>query len=80
MALAGRYTIIGDTLAKGSYGVVMAAWDDQASKMVAIKQQRADSVTAGRELNVFNALPAHKNVLAILDVFVSNSSPTQKDR
>ena len=77
MSLADRYTLLGDRLAKGSYGEVWAAWDAETFKVVAIKRQRAGSNTALKERNGFNALPGHQNVLAILHAFVSQQNETR---
>ena len=80
MALDGRYTLLGDRLAKGSYGEVWVAWDEQTSKVVAIKRQRSDSSTAGRELNAYHVLPNHPNVLALLHTFVALGAARKEGR
>jgi serine/threonine protein kinase len=80
MALDGRYTLLGDRLAKGSYGEVWVAWDEQTSKVVAIKRQRSDSSTAGRELNAYHSLPNHPNVLALLHTFVALGAANKEGR
>ena len=73
-----RYLLVGNggeasLLGRGSYGKVCPAWDRQTERLVAIKIQRRDSETAGRELMFFQCAPKHDNLLRVLDMFVSGS-------
>ena len=53
--MAKRYTILGDRLAKGTYGEVWRAWDEEEERLVALKRQAAKSDDAAREMDAFLA-------------------------
>ena len=69
-----RYLSLGKnaaSLGRGAYGQVRPAWDQDAERLVAIKEQRRESDTAKREMMFFQVVPQHPNLLRLLDMFAS---------
>lgn len=69
-----RY-IRSEKLGEGTYAIVHKAIDRQTGKTVALKRIKASpdgqpDISATRELTTLQNLPAHPNILALLDVFM----------
>ena len=58
--MAARYTLLGERLAKGGYGEVWRAWDEEEERLVAVKKQPQKSEDASREMDALLAGPAHR--------------------
>jgi hypothetical protein len=66
-----RYSRLGkEKLGSVSYGYVYPAWDTDSSRVVAVKVQKRPSEEAAREMMLFQSIPAHPNLLKLLDACV----------
>lgn len=72
--MSQRYTRLGtETLGRGGYGYVYAAWDSKEACLVAVKVQQCKSNEAVREMMFFQSIPRHEHTLKMLDSYVDQT-------
>ena len=78
--MAGRYSTLGSgssgVLGRGAYGRVFPCWDTVCQRLVAVKEQRADSKHAVQEMRYLQVLAMQKapNIIELLDTHVQHNN------